>query len=198
MNSNNHFTKKAERRAKLEKSAAAANNEDQVNSNLSRNKIDTKRSKKAEKKRKRNEKEGLVNPSIREDTEKNNRKKNNDKFDKSTDAHNVRNSKKRRMATSDHDSVVMDGSEMKKTLNGSSSLDSVPQSVVDEFYKKNEIQISGDLVFKPIMSFKQLNIDENIKGILNKFEKPTPIQASCWPICLSGRDVIGIAETGLV
>jgi ATP-dependent RNA helicase DBP3 len=69
---------------------------------------------------------------------------------------------------------------------------------VDEYYKKNGIQIIGDLVFKPIMSFTQLNIDESVKGILNKFERPTPIQASCWPICLSGRDVIGIAETGLV
>jgi len=28
------------------------------------------------------------------------------------------------------------------------------------------------------------------------FTKPTPIQAQCWPIGLSGRDLIGIAETG--
>ncbi|CAG8480162.1 725_t:CDS:2 [Funneliformis caledonium] len=27
--------------------------------------------------------------------------------------------------------------------------------------------------------------------IKEKNKKPTPIQASCWPICLSGRDVIG-------
>ncbi|CAI2165667.1 6322_t:CDS:2 [Funneliformis geosporum] len=77
-----------------------------------------------------------------------------------------------------------------------SKIEIISQSSVDEFYKKNEIQITGDLIFKPIMSFTQLEIDENIKIVLNKFEKPTPIQASCWPICLSGRDVIGIAETG--
>ncbi|CAG8594022.1 7381_t:CDS:2 [Funneliformis mosseae] len=77
-----------------------------------------------------------------------------------------------------------------------SKMEIISQSSVDEFYKKNEIQITGDLIFKPIMSFTQLEIDESIKIVLNKFEKPTPIQASCWPICLSGRDVIGIAETG--
>ncbi|RIA95299.1 P-loop containing nucleoside triphosphate hydrolase protein [Glomus cerebriforme] len=107
--------------------------------------------------------------------------------------HNVKFSKKRKAITNDDDSVFVNGSKMERTLN---EVDSVSQSVVDEFYRKNEIKITGDSVFKPIMSFTQLNIDESIKGILNKFEKPTPIQASCWPICLSGRDVIGIAETG--
>lgn len=28
------------------------------------------------------------------------------------------------------------------------------------------------------------------------YDKPTPIQAICWPIALSGRDLIGIAVTG--
>jgi hypothetical protein len=28
------------------------------------------------------------------------------------------------------------------------------------------------------------------------FEKPSPIQAQCWPIVLAGHDTIGIAETG--
>ena len=29
-----------------------------------------------------------------------------------------------------------------------------------------------------------------------KFETPTPIQSVTWPMCLSGRDVVGIAQTG--
>lgn len=48
------------------------------------------------------------------------------------------------------------------------------------------------------MTFSQLAVDKEIKRVLEKFEKPTPIQASCWPICLSGKDVIGIAETGYI
>ena len=29
-----------------------------------------------------------------------------------------------------------------------------------------------------------------------KFERPTPIQAVCWPVIAAGRDVVGVAETG--
>lgn len=35
-----------------------------------------------------------------------------------------------------------------------------------------------------------------VKAACGTFEKPSPIQAQCWPIVLSGRDTIGIAETG--
>ena len=28
------------------------------------------------------------------------------------------------------------------------------------------------------------------------YQKPSPIQAQCWPIALSGRDLVGIASTG--
>ena len=31
---------------------------------------------------------------------------------------------------------------------------------------------------------------------METFEKPTPIQAQGWPVAMSGRDMIGIAETG--
>ena len=30
----------------------------------------------------------------------------------------------------------------------------------------------------------------------NGWENPTPIQAQGWPMALSGRDVVGIAQTG--
>jgi ATP-dependent RNA helicase DBP3 len=32
--------------------------------------------------------------------------------------------------------------------------------------------------------------------ILSSFTTPTPIQSQCWPIILSGRDIVAIAETG--
>lgn len=222
------FIKKAERRAKLEKLVAAANNKAELKAQVKS--CDKSNTKKTEKKRKRNEKEEFFSTSssnsslniIKQDTEKNGyskKKKKNDavtndmddsskkdkgkemelngKEKKKNKKHKIRRtikfSEKGKVATYDDDSVFEP--KMKNTSTGNSSTDS---AVVDEFYKKNEIQITGDLVFNPIMSFTQLNIDESIKGILNKFERPTPIQASCWPICLSGRDVIGIAETGSV
>jgi hypothetical protein len=41
------------------------------------------------------------------------------------------------------------------------------------------------------------NYPDVLKEIWKKgFEKPTPIQCQAWPILLSGKDMIGIAQTG--
>lgn len=51
---------------------------------------------------------------------------------------------------------------------------------------------------KNFMTFKELNISEPIlKALINKkYEIPTPIQEKAIPIALSGRDLLGIAQTG--
>ncbi|CAO3608281.1 unnamed protein product [Cunninghamella echinulata] len=41
-----------------------------------------------------------------------------------------------------------------------------------------------------------MRLPSNMMQVFKKFDKPTPIQATTWPISLSGRDIIGIAETG--
>lgn len=43
-----------------------------------------------------------------------------------------------------------------------------------------------------------LTLSEYVNEVLRseKFESPTPIQAQGWPMALSGRNVIGIAQTG--
>lgn len=48
------------------------------------------------------------------------------------------------------------------------------------------------------MTFKELNISAPIlKALINKkYETPTPIQEQAIPIALSGRDLLGIAQTG--
>lgn len=48
------------------------------------------------------------------------------------------------------------------------------------------------------MTFKELNISEPIlKALANKkYEIPTPIQAEAIPVVCSGRDLLGIAQTG--
>ncbi|CAG8508390.1 6617_t:CDS:2 [Ambispora gerdemannii] len=74
--------------------------------------------------------------------------------------------------------------------------DSISTSNSHNYYQEHRIKISGDRTYEPIISFDQLDVDEDTRNYLSNFKKPTPIQASCWPICLSGRDVIGIAETG--
>jgi ATP-dependent RNA helicase DBP3 len=51
-------------------------------------------------------------------------------------------------------------------------------------------------VLTPIISFDALSIPDLLRGAFSTFKEPTPIQACAWPIALSGKDVIGIAETG--
>lgn len=48
----------------------------------------------------------------------------------------------------------------------------------------------------PATSFDQLDIPHGLRAAFDGFKEPTPIQAAAWPWALSGRDVIGIAETG--
>lgn len=47
-------------------------------------------------------------------------------------------------------------------------------------------------------SFKELGLSDAIVGVIEKigFEHPTPIQAAVIPTALSGRDLIGLAQTG--
>ena len=58
--------------------------------------------------------------------------------------------------------------------------------------------VKGRNVPKPIMTFPEASFPEYILGSLNKqgFVEPTPIQAQGWPMALSGRDFVGIAQTG--
>ena len=48
------------------------------------------------------------------------------------------------------------------------------------------------------MSFEDLGLDVNILKALSEmgYEKPTPVQQATIPLTLSGRDVLGIAQTG--
>ena len=33
--------------------------------------------------------------------------------------------------------------------------------------------------------------------VISGYAKPTPVQAQAWPIAMSGRDVVALADTGL-
>ncbi|GAV55728.1 hypothetical protein ZYGR_0AY01200 [Zygosaccharomyces rouxii] len=88
--------------------------------------------------------------------------------------------------------VVIGGYQQSKDLTN------VPQSDIDSFYKENEVSVedSQKLNLRPLLSFSHLSLKPEIQSEISKFPKPTPIQAVSWPYLLSGRDVIGVAETG--
>ncbi len=51
---------------------------------------------------------------------------------------------------------------------------------------------------RPELSFAELNLPQSILDTLNKvgYEKPSPIQQATIPVLLSGKDVVGMAQTG--
>ncbi|XP_029833449.1 probable ATP-dependent RNA helicase DDX17 isoform X2 [Ixodes scapularis] len=73
-----------------------------------------------------------------------------------------------------------------------------PMSEVDAYRQANEITVKGREVHKPILRFDEGNFPDYImKGIeAQKYTTPTCIQAQGWPIALSGKNLVGIAQTG--
>lgn len=81
------------------------------------------------------------------------------------------------------------------------ALTALPQSEIDAFIAEKMITVTdsriGSAPIRPITSFKYLPItDEAQRAPFKNYTTPTPIQAAVWPYLLSGRDVIGVAETG--
>jgi len=58
--------------------------------------------------------------------------------------------------------------------------------------------VAGQGMPRPTQSFEETAFPDYVKQTLlgEGFARPTPIQAQGWPMALSGRDVVGIAETG--
>lgn len=73
-----------------------------------------------------------------------------------------------------------------------------PQSEVEKYLNKNEITVRGKDVPPPMLNFIEGGFPEfAMKEIAKQgFERPTSIQAQGWPIALSGRNMVGIAQTG--
>ena len=74
----------------------------------------------------------------------------------------------------------------------------MPQEDVDEWRARHEITVAGTNVPKPVRSFEEASVPEfMLKEIMKAgFTEPTAIQSQGWPMALSGRDMVGIAQTG--
>jgi ATP-dependent RNA helicase DBP3 len=93
------------------------------------------------------------------------------------------------------------------TSNGSVSyvenaeLSAMSQAEVDKFLADNFISIKDPLsttnTLRPILKFSYLPVSDPAQLTpFKSFKAPTPIQAAAWPYLSSGRDLIGVAETG--
>ncbi len=69
---------------------------------------------------------------------------------------------------------------------------------VRAYRKKHDITVTGNNVPKPTTKFEEASFPDYVLSEVQRcgFKEPTPIQGQSWPVALSGRDVIGIAQTG--
>ena len=69
---------------------------------------------------------------------------------------------------------------------------------VEDFRRTKEMKVQGRNVPRPVTSFDELGFPEYIMSTIRAqgFPSPTPIQCQAWPMALSGRDVVAIAQTG--
>lgn len=72
------------------------------------------------------------------------------------------------------------------------------ESEVSSFRARHEMTIVGEDVPRPVETFEEASFPEPIMEVIRRqgFAQPTPIQCQGWPMALSGRDMVGIAETG--
>ncbi|TRX97041.1 hypothetical protein FHL15_001835 [Xylaria flabelliformis] len=84
--------------------------------------------------------------------------------------------------------------------NGHTALTSVSQAEIASFLSTHQITVVDPLsneLMPPFIQFSQLPSSTlTAKNPFAAFKAPTPIQAASWPFGLSGRDIVGVAETG--
>ncbi|ORY10411.1 Phosphomethylpyrimidine kinase-domain-containing protein [Clohesyomyces aquaticus] len=66
------------------------------------------------------------------------------------------------------------------------------------FRNEHQIAVQGINIPKPVTTFDEAGFPSYVMNEVKAqgFAKPTAIQSQGWPMALSGRDVVGIAETG--
>ncbi|KAL5503865.1 DBP2_2 [Sanghuangporus vaninii] len=69
---------------------------------------------------------------------------------------------------------------------------------IEEFRRVKEMKVSGRGIPRPISTFEEAGFPEYLLKTIyaQGFKEPSPIQCQAWPMALSGRDVVAIAQTG--
>lgn len=69
---------------------------------------------------------------------------------------------------------------------------------VEEYRRIKDITVSGRNCPKPCQGFEECTLPDYVANTIKRlnFTEPTPIQAQGFSVALSGRDLVGIAQTG--
>ncbi|KAH7121734.1 P-loop containing nucleoside triphosphate hydrolase protein [Dactylonectria estremocensis] len=127
-----------------------------------------------------------------------------DNWDTDEEAHaEPKKEKKDKKSKKDKNAAAEESSSSGGAYSETMALSNVPQADIDEFLTKNEITITDPKTeqptLRPVLEFNHLpstNLLEKKPSPFASYKTPTPIQSASWPFTLSGRDAIGVAETG--
>ncbi|KAF8666590.1 DEAD protein [Rhizoctonia solani] len=69
---------------------------------------------------------------------------------------------------------------------------------IADFRKQKEMKVQGRDIPRPVTTFEEAGFPDYILTTIKMqgFTSPSPIQCQAWPMALSGRDVVAIAQTG--
>jgi ATP-dependent RNA helicase DDX5/DBP2 len=72
------------------------------------------------------------------------------------------------------------------------------ETAVKAFREKHSMTVNGKDIPKPVETFDEANFPGYVLKEVKQqgFDNPTAIQSQGWPMALSGRDMIGVAQTG--
>eukprot|EP01112_Ceratiomyxa_fruticulosa_P009619 TRINITY_DN251_c0_g1_i1.p1 TRINITY_DN251_c0_g1~~TRINITY_DN251_c0_g1_i1.p1 ORF type:complete len:623 (+),score=135.93 TRINITY_DN251_c0_g1_i1:297-2165(+) len=85
----------------------------------------------------------------------------------------------------------------KSTYKEHPEIKKLDETVIREFHTTQQITLEGTDIPRPIMDFEHAPFPRSIIELLkSQFSAPTPIQAQSWPVALSGRDMVGVSQTG--
>ncbi|KAG1677726.1 hypothetical protein FOA52_001038 [Chlamydomonas sp. UWO 241] len=68
-------------------------------------------------------------------------------------------------------------------------------ATIEALYQERYIAVEGSDI-KPVTKFEHTGLPKEMLQCCRAFKEPSPIQSQCWPIIMSGHDLIGIAATG--
>ncbi|KAJ1651613.1 hypothetical protein IWQ61_007868 [Dispira simplex] len=140
----------------------------------------------------------VASPASVGKTHKKQKKDKKSKKDKKKRAHEfaAENNPKVALDTTQPENVVDSKVPAPKRSKFTATVPMVSDEEAQKFYEEHSIAVESSTPFYPYLTFAQAPFDSKVMGAISEFEKPSPIQSSCWPILHASRDVIGIAETG--
>ncbi|KAL2756068.1 hypothetical protein ACRALDRAFT_2019715 [Sodiomyces alcalophilus JCM 7366] len=201
---------KKEKKIKKEKEDGEGDVKDQEERRKQKEEKKRRKEAKREKKRQEEEREKQAQQTLPDDTpmtnteeqpEKDVSEEKKDKKEKKKKSKKDKSEKRKATAPQENGGHAKDSPAHTGTYEQTASLSALPQSDIDAFLAEKNISIDDPKdkspSLRPILGFEHLpSTDLLRKSPFAAYKTPTPIQSASWPFTLSGRDAIGVAETG--